>query len=135
MNLGNAYLNSSFSIAGGSSSSADCLEMLHKTRNEHSAMLRNFAFTYLESALLFCGLGTGLFLFSTDWLGMLNKTCITHSAMLRNFNLLTWNRFFFSVVLTSSHFSLRSDVSLAQGSLRSQHHTDDKYSIFVDVSP
>ena len=109
--------------------------MLHKTRNEYSAMLRNIVFTYLASALLFCGLGAGLLFFSADWLGMLNKTCIKHSAMLRNFNSLTWNRFFFSVVLTSNHFSLRSDVSLAQGNLRSRHHTDGKYSIFVDVSP
>ena len=131
--MGNAYLNSSFSIAGGSSSSADCHRMLHKTCNEHSTMLRNFAFTYLESALLFCGLGAGLFLFSADWLGMLNKACIKHSAMLRNFNSLTWNRFFFCVVSTSSHFSLRSGVSLTQGSLRSRHHTDGKHNIFVDV--
>ena len=108
--------------------------MLHKTCNEHSAMLRNFVFTDLESALLFCGLGAGLLLFSADWFGMLNKAYIKHSAMLRNFNSLNWSRFFFSVVLTSSHFSLRSDVSLAQGSLRSRHHLDGKCSIFVDVS-
>ena len=93
--------------------------MLHKTRNEHSAMLRNFAFTYLESVLLFCGLGVGLLLFSSDWLGMLNKACIKHGTMLRNFNSLTWNQFIFSVVLAPDHSSLRSDVSLAQGNLRS----------------
>ena len=109
--------------------------MIHKTHNEHVAMLRNFAFTYLESALLFCGLGAGLFLFSADWFGMLNKACIKHSTMLRNFNSFTWNRFFFSVVLLSNRFSLCSDASLAQESLRSRHRTDDKHNIFVDASP
>ena len=108
--------------------------MLHKTRNEHNAMLRNFAFTYLESALLFRGFGMGPLPFSADCFGMLNKVCIKHSTMLRDFNSLTWDQFFFCVPLPSSHFSLHSDVSLAQGSLRSRHHTDDKYNIFLDVS-